>query len=178
MYHEIQIKFDYGEIDIYRSWIMALILLEDRDFNGFWMKIWNAGVSVITRSTFSSVVLWLSHATNLRLQWNIYTIYVHCWKMYNLSLRSLETGCKANLFQTFLACLAMSTKEFADILCLSCNVKSPKQLPLCLKIAETNVVIIVFNDVLCEVCPYTVTVSFCHSTWIRYQKFFIRSMTK
>ena len=33
---------------------MALFLLEDRDFKGFWMKIWNAGVSVITRSTFSS----------------------------------------------------------------------------------------------------------------------------
>jgi len=48
MYHEIQIKFDYGEIDIYRSWIMALFLLEDRDFKGFWIKIWNAGVSVIT----------------------------------------------------------------------------------------------------------------------------------
>jgi hypothetical protein len=32
MYHKIQIKFDYGEIDIYRSWIMALFLLEDRDF--------------------------------------------------------------------------------------------------------------------------------------------------
>jgi hypothetical protein len=39
MYHKIQIKFDYGEIDIYRSWIMALFLLEDRDFKGFWMKI-------------------------------------------------------------------------------------------------------------------------------------------
>jgi hypothetical protein len=43
---------------------MALFLLEDRDFKGFWMKIkvtlnqkkknWNAGVSVISRSTFSS----------------------------------------------------------------------------------------------------------------------------
>ena len=33
---------------------MALFLLEDRDFKGFWMKIWNAGVSVITRLTFSS----------------------------------------------------------------------------------------------------------------------------
>ena len=54
MYHKIQIKFDYGEIDIYCSWIMALFLLEDRDFKGFWMEIWNAGVSVITRSTFSS----------------------------------------------------------------------------------------------------------------------------
>ena len=43
MYHKIQIKFDCGEIDIYRSWIMALFLLEDRNFKGFWMKIWNAG---------------------------------------------------------------------------------------------------------------------------------------
>jgi len=34
---------------------MGLFLLEDRDFKGFWMKIWNAGVSVITRSTFSSL---------------------------------------------------------------------------------------------------------------------------
>ena len=34
MYHKTQIKFDYGEIDIYRSWIMALFLLEDRDFKG------------------------------------------------------------------------------------------------------------------------------------------------
>jgi hypothetical protein len=56
MYHKLQIKFDYGEIDIYRSWIMALFLLEDRDFKGFWMKLWNAGVSVITRSTFSSFI--------------------------------------------------------------------------------------------------------------------------
>jgi hypothetical protein len=55
MYHKIQIKFDYGEINIYGSWIMALFLLEDRDFKDFRMKIWNAGVSVITRSTFSSL---------------------------------------------------------------------------------------------------------------------------
>ena len=34
---------------------MTLFLLEDRDFKSFWMKIWNAGVSVITRSTFSSL---------------------------------------------------------------------------------------------------------------------------
>jgi hypothetical protein len=59
MYHKIQIKFNYGENDIYRSWIMALFLLEDRDFKDFWVKIWNAGVSVITRSTFSSF-LWIT----------------------------------------------------------------------------------------------------------------------
>ena len=39
--------------------------------------------------------------------------------------------------------------------------KSPKQVPNCLKIAETNVVIIVFNCVLYEVFAYTVTVSYC-----------------
>jgi hypothetical protein len=40
MCRKIQINFDYGEIDIYRSWIMALFFLEDREFNkGLWMKI-------------------------------------------------------------------------------------------------------------------------------------------
>jgi hypothetical protein len=29
--------------------------------------------------------------------------------------------------------------------------KSPKQLPNCLKIAETNVVLIIFNGVICDV---------------------------
>ena len=35
-----------------------------------------------------------------------------------------------------------------------------KQLPKCLKIAETSVVIIVFNSVLCEIRAYTGTVSY------------------
>ena len=40
--------------------------------------------------------------------------------------------------------------------------KSPKQVPNCLKIAETSV-IIVFNGVLCDVRTYTVAVS-CHDS--------------
>ena len=40
--------------------------------------------------------------------------------------------------------------------------KSPKQLPDCLKIAKTSVVLIVFNGVICEVS--TCTVTFCRST--------------
>ena len=36
--------------------------------------------------------------------------------------------------------------------------KSPKQLQNCLKIAETIIVLIVFNDVICDVSAYTVTV--------------------
>ena len=43
------------------------------------------------------------------------------------------------------------------VLCLSCNVKSTKQQPSCLKIAETIVVLIVFNCVICVVGTYTVT---------------------
>jgi len=44
--------------------------------------------------------------------------------------------------------------------------ESPKQLPNCMEIAETSVVLIIFKGVLCEVraYTYTVTVSFCRST--------------
>jgi len=41
---------------------------------------------------------------------------------------------------------------------------SPRQQPNCLKIAETSVVIIVFNGVLCEIRANTDTVSYRHST--------------
>jgi hypothetical protein len=42
VYHKIQVKFDYGVFHIYRSWVMALFLLENRDFLGFLMifKVW------------------------------------------------------------------------------------------------------------------------------------------
>ena len=42
--------------------------------------------------------------------------------------------------------------------------KSQKQLSNCLKIAETSVVLIGFNGILCEARAYTITVSFCRST--------------
>jgi hypothetical protein len=56
--------------------------------------------------------------------------------------------------------------------------QSPKQLHYCLKIAKTSVCLIILNGVLYEVHVYTVTVYFCCSTRIRYQKSLIRSMTK
>ena len=49
--------------------------------------------------------------------------------------------------------------------------KGPKQLPNCLKIVETNVVLNVFKGVITY--TITVTVSFCCSTGIRYQKSYI-----
>ena len=58
------------------------------------------------------------------------------------------------------------------------ELKVQEQLPNCLKIAETRVVLIIFNGLICDIGNYTVTVSSCCSTWIRYQKCFIRSMTK
>ena len=47
--------------------------------------------------------------------------------------------------------------------------KVQTQVPNCLEIAEPSAVIAVFNGDLCEVRAYTVTISYCHSTWIRYQ---------
>ena len=42
--------------------------------------------------------------------------------------------------------------------------KSPKQLTNCLKIAETSVILIVFNGVICDVSTHTVIISFSLST--------------
>ena len=46
---------------------------------------------------------------------------------------------------------------------LQCQ-KSTKQLPTCLERAETSIILIVFGDVFCEICAYTVVVSYCRST--------------
>jgi len=43
---------------------------------------------------------------------NKYTIYVHCQKIYNLFVCTLETGRKASQWQAFLACFAASAIEF------------------------------------------------------------------
>ena len=51
--------------------------------------------------------------------------------------------------------------------------KIPKQLPNCVKRAETSVILMVFDGVLSEVCAYTVTISYHGSTWIKYQKNYI-----
>jgi len=45
------------------------------------------------------------------------------------------------------------------LLTISTISKSPQQLLKCLKIAETSVILIVFNGVICDVRVYTVTVS-------------------
>ena len=42
--------------------------------------------------------------------------------------------------------------------------KGEKQLPNCLKINETSVVLSVFNCIISDVSTFAVTVSFCHST--------------
>ena len=42
--------------------------------------------------------------------------------------------------------------------------KSPNHPSNCLKITETNIILIVFNDVICDVSDYTVTFSFCRYT--------------
>ena len=61
---------------------------------------------------------------------------------------------------------------------------APKKLSNCLKRAETSVVLIVFDCVLCEVRAYKfisinpVTVSYRRSTWIKYQKKISWSETK
>ena len=120
---------------------------------------------------------WQYHSVKKTQSTNKYTIYVHCRKIYNLFVWALETGRKASLFRRECKLILYSTTMYVYCIYSSLS-KSPKQLQNCLKIAETIIVLIVFNGVICDVSAYTVTVSFCCSTWIRYQKCFIRSMTK
>ena len=68
MYHKIQIKFDYGEIYIYRSWITDPFLLEDGDFKGFWMKI-----KVTLNQLFSNAV---DHKIQVKLDYGGIDIYL------------------------------------------------------------------------------------------------------
>jgi hypothetical protein len=91
------------------------------------------------------------------------SIRTRCWYLFSFNLKKIFLHpCGIN--KTWKASITMS--------------KSSKKLPNCLKWAETNIILIVFNGVICSVSACTVTISFCSSTWIRYQKSFIRSMTK
>ena len=58
---------------------------------------------------------------------------------------------------------------------LFCKVKSQQQqkLPNRLNRGETNIILIVFDGVLCEIHTYTATVSYSHLTCIGYQKSYI-----
>ena len=61
----------------------------------------------------------------------IYTIYVHCWKIYNLIVWALKTGRKASLWWVFLPAsqqvqMNVISSDNVPILHFSCNVKKPK----------------------------------------------------
>ena len=95
-------------------------------------------------------------------------------------MRAVETGRKASIRRASFFSLFHSECKlilYLATMYVSCVYpaisKSLKQLPNCLKIAETNFDLIVFNGVICDVSTYTVTIPFCCSTWIRYQKCFI-----
>jgi hypothetical protein len=74
MYYKIRIKFDYGEIDIYRSWIMALFLLEDRDFKGFCRKfgmrgyLWNSGTVNVKYTVIELNLYLMVHSIVLKFE--------------------------------------------------------------------------------------------------------------
>jgi len=98
--------------------------------------------------------------------------------MSDLFVQALETGIKACLWWAFSSCFTASANEFYIFWqCTYCSYpamsKSPKQLPNCLKWAETSVILINFNVDLCEVKAYTDNVSYRCSTWIGHQKNYI-----
>jgi hypothetical protein len=76
--------------------------------------------------------------SQIALTWSIFVIYGH-WPI--IAYRLFHIDCKLTLYLTimYVYCVYPAIS------------KSPKQLPSCLKISETSVVLIVFNGVICDV---------------------------
>ena len=115
-----------------------------------------------------------------------YTINVHFRKVYNLFVRALETDRKARQWLVYLPCftrvqIIFTLNDNIHILCLSCNIKKSKTSTTLFENSWSKRRSDRFQwchlwrqSVYC----YHVTISFCRSTWITYQKYFIRFMTK
>jgi hypothetical protein len=86
-----------------------------------------------------------------------------CWRFFCMYICKFGVQIKCNLTIMYVYCAYPAISS------------SPTQLPNCLKIVEISVIlIIVFNGVIFDVSAYNSIVSFCRSTWIMYQKWFIR----
>ena len=64
----------------------------------------------------------------------------------------------------------MFTDNVYIILCFTCNFKKSETTA---KLSKRSVVLIVVNGVLYHTHAYTVTISYCRSSLIRYQKVYI-----
>jgi hypothetical protein len=77
--HYIQVKFDYGVFHIYPSGIMALLLLENRDFVDFRMifKVWLNQIcqsfnTVLQKSKYSSSSITVYFSFTVFEKWPFY----------------------------------------------------------------------------------------------------------
>ena len=89
---------------------------------------------------------------------------IFCQQQVNLISQS-STG---NMWQGYQQTLYFSQWQYTTN-----NVSSQSNLT-----AQVHVVLFIFIGVISDVSTYTETVSFCCSTWIRYQQCFSMSMTK
>ena len=85
---------------------------------------------------------------------------------YNIYLYEFEIFCLISHWVQMNFIFSVNVR----ILYLFCNVKKSKTTAKLSKRAESSFVLFVFDGVICEISTYTITVSYCRSTWIRYQK--------
>ena len=100
--------------------------------------------------------------TSPNIQWYISTSFIFLFRIYTSFRKRQKREPFSSLFRS---------EFYIERHCT--YIKSPNQLTNCLNIAETGVVLNVFKGVICDVGAYTVTVSFCCSTGIRYQKSYV-----
>jgi hypothetical protein len=73
VYHKIQVNFDYVVFHIYRSWVVALFLLENRDFLGFRM-IFKVPLNQIF-SNFNTMLYTIKYRLSLIMVYFTFTIH-------------------------------------------------------------------------------------------------------
>ena len=80
---------------------------------------------------------------------------------------SFKTGRKTRLLLTFLPYFAASANElyiFSTMYVYCVYPAMSKQLPHCIKRGEKSLVLIGFDGILCDICVYTVSISYHRSS--------------
>jgi hypothetical protein len=86
------VKFDYGVFHIYRSWVVALFLLENRNFLGFWMifKVWLNQIF----SNFNTMLWTIKYRLKTYILW--YTAMCESLKRFGWAVQLLSGNQKCD----------------------------------------------------------------------------------
>ena len=90
----MQVKCDYGVFHIYRSWVMALFLLDNRDFLGFRMIFKVPLIQIF--SNFNTMLYTIKYRLSLIMVY--FTFTIHKYLLHQFTFLSIPSY---NMFHSF-----------------------------------------------------------------------------